>query len=379
MRHGRRLAFVAFALIVLVGAARAALVDAQSAAHGAPSAAGDESSEPPRLRVGVCQQPPYSFRQPDGTWDGMAVQLWKIAAASARVDFEWHPLALDEVDPALVEGRIDVAATGIPIVPLRLRRFDCSQPFEAAGMVIATRSAVGHGFLDGLRHIFSREVLTWLGTILGATLVAGVLIALLERRRNPQFPRGAGGIMEGIWWSITTLSTVGYGDRVPITHRGRLAAAVWMLIAFMLLTIFSGIIAASITVGRLNPMLSGPDDLPRSKVGVLAAGVGAPMLRELGVQHIVEFEMPDQVLDALLFGSIDAVVGESTSLRYLLQRQKYASLVILPHPIKRVFVGLGLSRRLSPELRAAIDQSVVETVESTAWNEYLQQLLGANE
>jgi voltage-gated potassium channel Kch len=60
--------------------------------------------------------------------------------------------------------------------------------------------------------------------------VTGALIWLAERRHNEeQFRRDpAAGIGNGIWWSAVTMTTVGYGDKAPVTLAGRVIALVWM-------------------------------------------------------------------------------------------------------------------------------------------------------
>lgn len=47
---------------------------------------------------------------------------------------------------------------------------------------------------------------------------------------------------EALWWTITTISTVGYGDRYPVTFEGRLIAASLMVAGIALL----GVVTASI-------------------------------------------------------------------------------------------------------------------------------------
>lgn len=47
---------------------------------------------------------------------------------------------------------------------------------------------------------------------------------------------------EALWWTITTISTVGYGDRYPVTFEGRVVAATLMIAGIALL----GVVTASI-------------------------------------------------------------------------------------------------------------------------------------
>jgi voltage-gated potassium channel len=45
-----------------------------------------------------------------------------------------------------------------------------------------------------------------------------------------------------VWWTVTTISTVGYGDRYPVTTEGRVVAAALMVAGIALL----GVVTASI-------------------------------------------------------------------------------------------------------------------------------------
>ena len=49
---------------------------------------------------------------------------------------------------------------------------------------------------------------------------------------------------DALWWTITTLSTVGYGDRYPVTLEGRLVAATLMVAGIALLGVVTASIAA---------------------------------------------------------------------------------------------------------------------------------------
>jgi voltage-gated potassium channel len=49
---------------------------------------------------------------------------------------------------------------------------------------------------------------------------------------------------DAMWWGVTTLTTVGYGDRFPVTTEGRIVAAVLMIVGLGLFGTLSGFVAA---------------------------------------------------------------------------------------------------------------------------------------
>jgi voltage-gated potassium channel len=53
---------------------------------------------------------------------------------------------------------------------------------------------------------------------------------------------------DAIWWSVTTITTVGYGDKYPVTTEGRIVAMILMISGIGLFGIFSGL-AASFFLG----------------------------------------------------------------------------------------------------------------------------------
>lgn len=72
-------------------------------------------------------------------------------------------------------------------------------------------------------------------------LSAGVLYSV-EADSNPE---AFGSIPRAIWWSITTLTTVGYGDAVPLTVLGKFFAAITAIAGIGLIAMPTGILAAA--------------------------------------------------------------------------------------------------------------------------------------
>jgi voltage-gated potassium channel len=81
--------------------------------------------------------------------------------------------------------------------------------------------------------------------------VAGVTIivvfcaslAVLDAERHAQ-DASITTFGDALWWTLTTMSTVGYGDRFPVTAEGRLVAALLMVGGIALLGVITGTIAS---------------------------------------------------------------------------------------------------------------------------------------
>ncbi|WP_414473804.1 cyclic nucleotide-gated ion channel [Microvirga sp. M2] len=88
-----------------------------------------------------------------------------------------------------------------------------------------------------------RRALIACGVILmGAMLLAASAINLVERDVQPD---KFGTIPEAMYWAIVTLTTVGYGDVVPVTALGRVIAALTAVAGLVMLALPVGIIASA--------------------------------------------------------------------------------------------------------------------------------------
>lgn len=88
------------------------------------------------------------------------------------------------------------------------------------------------------------------GFIATVTIIAAHIVWLLERKENPeQFSFDyLDGVGDGLWWSVVTLTTVGYGDTVPISKLGRIFGVFWMFMGLIVGAIFLGAISTAITI-----------------------------------------------------------------------------------------------------------------------------------
>ncbi|MEK7316406.1 MAG: ion transporter, partial [Candidatus Eisenbacteria bacterium] len=90
-----------------------------------------------------------------------------------------------------------------------------------------------------------------LGYVLVSTLAMVIGAGLLISKLEPEIAL----LSDGIWWSVVTATTVGYGDISPKTLEGRLVAGVLMLIGIGMIAMVTGSIATYFigTHGAHNP------------------------------------------------------------------------------------------------------------------------------
>jgi voltage-gated potassium channel len=62
-------------------------------------------------------------------------------------------------------------------------------------------------------------------------------------------PKAFGSILRSMWWSVVTLTTVGYGDVVPITPLGKFFAGLTSIAGIGMIAMPTGILAASFSDG----------------------------------------------------------------------------------------------------------------------------------
>jgi voltage-gated potassium channel len=135
---------------------------------------------------------------------------------------------------------------GSLVVILRLAR--------VSRLLIATR---------GVRRLFSR--LGRVAIVAAAVLVVGALVAFYsEHPTNPEFAT----IGDAVWWATVTLTTVGYGDIVPITSAGRFDGAAIMFMGVALLGLLAGSLASFFGLDSREPEPTAP---AASNESVLAA------------------------------------------------------------------------------------------------------------
>lgn len=98
--------------------------------------------------------------------------------------------------------------------------------------------------LIALRASF-RKIFIFMLFILVLVLLLGSLMYVVEGAEN-----GFYSIPLSIYWAVITLTTVGYGDMVPMTDLGKFISTFIMLLGYSIIAIPTGIVSAEISRGK---------------------------------------------------------------------------------------------------------------------------------
>ena len=86
------------------------------------------------------------------------------------------------------------------------------------------------------------ELVMSVGIALGVMVASATLLYIVE---GPAQPEAFGSIPRALWWAVATLTTVGYGDVVPVTGLGRILAAITALCGIGLIALPTGVLAGA--------------------------------------------------------------------------------------------------------------------------------------
>lgn len=183
------------------------------------------------LRVWIA--PEGSFRSGESAWKA---RLRWMASVEGLID-------LIAVAPFILGQFADVDLRVIALV--RLLRF----------FKFARYSPGFHSLVEAVRA--ERHALMACILILASVvLISAGLLYVLEHKAQPD---KFSSIPEAMWWAIATVTTVGYGDVVPVTVWGRIVGATTMVVGLLMLALPAGIVATAFasTIARQNFVVTG--------------------------------------------------------------------------------------------------------------------------
>ena len=237
------------------------------------------------LIIGIKPAPPFIMKEGQ-QWKGASVDLWERISEDLQVTYKYKEYKLSELTSALASSKIDLSINPLTVTSDRIEHFNFTQPFYISNLTVATQKNSKQFIPAFLKNFFSPDFFKALIGLLFLIFIFGVIIWLAEKKKNPDmFSKGWKGVGDGFWWSAVTMTTVGYGDKAPVTKLGRIFGFIWMFTAIIVISGFTASIASSLTVNQINTSIENVNDLRNISVATVKGSSSEKYLNEKSILY----------------------------------------------------------------------------------------------
>ncbi|MGA8447874.1 MAG: transporter substrate-binding domain-containing protein [Roseiarcus sp.] len=343
---------------------------------GGAAAADDGKGPNLPLTVAVYDAPPYGLVEPDGSIDGVSVDLWRRAAAVLGRQYRFVPVSqMDAILEGLEHNSFDAAIGAITITPERVVRVDFSYPAHRSGVAVAVRK--DSGAMAAIRRYGAivGELSPLVAFTVALLVAMGVAMWLVERpKQSAAHESAVASLRDGVYWAVVTMTTVGYGDKTPKTTSGRMIAIAWMLTSVALISILSTSIVSKMTADRVvGGYLLSDADLAGKRLAAVAHSSGAEYLDERHLEY-APFDGLAGALTALAAGRVDAVVNSVGTLQYLIAARFGRTIEAPEGVLAPAYMAFALPH--GSALKEPLDHALIEITASPEWRRVEQSYFG---
>jgi polar amino acid transport system substrate-binding protein len=357
---------------IALATASAAIVSARAQITNSPAATNSPARE---LVIGTKEAPPFSMKGPDGTWQGISIELWRRVAREHDLRFRFaEENNVQGLLEGIAAGKYDIVVAAMTPTAAREQAVDFTQPFYASGLGIAVPVTGQAGWLPVVRAMTSFGFLQAVMALIGLALVAGFLIWLFERRGNEHFGGGVTkGISSGVLWSASTMTQRHAGSFNPQTVPGRIVAIFWMVTSIVAIAVFTAGITSAMTTRQLRGAIHGIGDLSLVRVGIIVGTSAEDTLDRMRIAHR-GFANLQEGIKALQAGKIDALVHDKPLLAWAIRNDTSSSIELIDATFGPQNYAFVISEQ-SP-LRKKLDIAILDAIHDAWWDQMLFQYFG---
>lgn len=331
------------------------------------ASAGLSAQPEEQVVVGTRIAPPFVIEDDEGNLSGITIELWEHIATEMDIDYRYEIFDIAGMLAGVENGSVYAGASALTITAEREEMVDFTHPFYVSGLGIAT-SYTPQGPWQAFLAVFNPEFLFVVGLLMLLLLFWGALVWYFEHKGNEEEFGGstAEGIGAGFWWAAVTMTTVGYGDKSPRTLGGRVVGFIWMFAAIILISFFTASIASSLTVTQLDSKVSGSEDLPFVRTGILENSATEIYMNEENIRFRT-YPTIEEGLRAVQEDRLDAFVHDAPIIRYETDRGFRNEVRVLSQTFNDQYYGIAIP--LGAEYRNQMNRILLDFIASPEWRE----------
>lgn len=300
------------------------------------------------LQVGVSDSPPFSM-EVDGEWEGISVDLWEKIADDNGWEYEYVSTDLIGLLDGAESGELDASISSLTITGEREKVVDFTTSYYTETLGIATTRAPSamESYLTSAKTI--GYGIFWL---LIAMFGMGTIYWYIEKGKT--ITADSRGWLNSCYWTLATMTTVGYGDEAPKSVLGRITAMVWMVISLLIFGSVMGMFSAAMNVPT-SFSLNHPQELRSYDVATVDGSVSAKFLDKNRVRYTAENSVADLRADLLNPDTAtDFIIYDRTILLYMLADDPIADVIDAQFDEQHFGFALPTGSPLTEELNVGI-------------------------
>ncbi|MFP4459044.1 MAG: transporter substrate-binding domain-containing protein [Candidatus Zixiibacteriota bacterium] len=330
------------------------------------------------MTCGIKNTPPFVIIEGDSLSSpkGFSIDLIELLAKNMNPPIVIRYHINDNLEQQLdnVENKkTDLAISATTISSEREKRLDFSYPFLNSQIGIMTLDQTSS--LSLFRMLLKIGLSQMVHYLLLYIFICGNIIWLIEHRNGFEafHIKYWKGVFTGMWWTIVTMSTVGYGDIFPKKKLGKIFATIVIIsgIAFFGLAIAK--LTSLMTLSEMQSQINGPQDLLAKKVCVIENTESVKLSKKFGARPVL-VESIDEAAEHLLESKSDAFIHDLPMIKYYLMTNPQKPL----HRVSEAFepFSYGISFPSGSPYREDFNRVLLQAFESGAYDEIYQRWFG---
>ena len=228
------------------------------------------------LSVATYEVPPFVIKGKDGEVSGFSIDLLKKLAPYFEPSIDYKFKLYPDMESSLLavsKGEVDLGIGATIISSKRERFLDFSHTFYRTRLgALVTNNSL---YDNVVSVIGSSQILICVSLICLYLLICSHIIWIIERRKGLFHEDYFHGICHGLWWVISTMSTVGYGDLYPRKIVGKVFGTFVIISGIFIFSLSIATFTSLITVKEIRSNIQGISSLVDEPVAAIKNSIAS--------------------------------------------------------------------------------------------------------